>query len=297
MDLERLSEFITLAEAGSIKSAAAELGLAPNVLSTRLKSFENSLGTTLIERNAHTFRLTDSGRILIKDARDILDSYGRAITSLSEIRGTSFKRLKIMLCAQTMPMDLGIYLDIYCREHSELFLGLYDENSCRIRSGLQSGAADIVFAIGRENDFEDIEGRIVLSSYPKMRVHIPNDHRLAGRRSIRFSELSGETFILYPNMTETHTRDLQYSMLEQAGIRFDIYQEDYSPFFYDLLVPIGCGVRPWNWTERQAPNSSLVTISDEGYETYMYMLFDPSGTNGTVGHFINSFLKFREERR
>lgn len=212
MDLDRLSEFLVIAEEGSFKRAAARLGVAPNVLSTRFRGFEQSLGAELFERDAHHFVLTESGQSLLKHAKGLLDSYDKIRVSMQSIQGASFRSLRLMLCAQMMAAELGSFLDRYCRAYPTLFLGLYDENTCRIREGLQSGEIDVVFAIGRENDFTDLSGRVVLTDYPKMKVHVPNDHHLAKTHSVSFSELTGETFILYPRMRESFTRDLQLSM-------------------------------------------------------------------------------------
>ena len=129
MDFNRLSEFLVLASAGSVKSAAEKLGIPSNVLSTRLRGFEHSLGTVLIRRNAHCFELTESGEKLLAEAPRLLADYEGMLTSLQNVQGTDFKSLRLQLCAQTMPPELGPFLDVYCRQYPSLFLDLYDENS------------------------------------------------------------------------------------------------------------------------------------------------------------------------
>lgn len=297
MDFNRLEEFLVIAEEKSFKKAAARLKIAPNVLSTRFRSFENSLGTELFVRNSHIFELTESGRILLNSANSLLDSYHAVCTSMKGIQGTSYRSLRIMLCAQTMAAELGPFLDLYSRKYPKLFLGLYDENHCRIIDGLKAGQVDIVFTVGRKEDFSEVSGRLVLGEFPRMKVHVANDHPLAKKSRICFQDLSGETFILYPKMKDTFIRDLQFSMLEQSGIEYQIYNEDYSPFFYDLLVPIAKGIRLWNWNDRLAPNSSLLSIDDNGYEACMYLLFNDKTENETALHFIRNYLQFRKERR
>ena len=297
MDLERLSEFVVLTEEGSFKQAAKRLQMAPNVLSTRFAAFERSLGMKLIERDAHHFELTEAGRRLSQEARVILGSYEQTMASMRSLHGASFTSLRLQLCAQTMPMELGPYLDISCRRHPTLFLDLYDENSCEIREGLRSGQVDISFAVGREGDFEDISGRVRLDVYPRMKVHLPADHRLARQPSLCFEDLSNETFILYPDMKETWTRRLQLSILEQAQIPYHIYEENCSPFFSELLVPIGKGIRLWNWSERTAPNSVLLPLRDSGYETCLFMLYNRETDNPTTLTFAERFIRFREERK
>lgn len=297
MDLERLSEFVVLTEEGSFKQAAIRLQIPSNVLSTRFAAFERSMGAKLIERSAHRFELTEAGGRLYQDARSILGSYEQTLLSMRNLREASFRSLRLQLCAQTMASELGPFLDIYCRRHPSLFLDLYDENSCEIREGLRSGMVDISFAVGREQDFQDFSGRVVLNRFSRMKVHLPADHPLAKRSNLTFADLRDETFILYPGMKETWTRQLQLSMLEQSGIPFRVYEENCSPFFFDLLVPIGKGIRLWNWTDRTAPNSVLLTLDDDGYETCMYMLYDEQTENPTTKHFVERFLHFRKERR
>ena len=266
MDLDRLSEFLVIVCRGSVKIAANELGIAPNVLSTRLKAFERSLGVDLIRRNAHTFELTEAGYSLLKDADGLMEQYERMVSSVQAIIESADKYL-------------------------------YDENAAKIREGLQSGAIDLAFALGREGDFSDVSGRILLNVFPKMKVHVPNDHPLAKRTGIRFQELSGETFILYPNMLEPCTRELQRSMLERSGISYQIYEGNTAPVYFDLLVPISKGIRLWNWNDRLAPNTSLLTIEDDGYETQLFLLYNPESENQTAKEFMEQYLKFREERR
>ena len=297
MDTERLREFRTIVEAGSFRNAAEELGIAPSVLSTRFRSFENSLGLNLIDRNAHLFELTSAGKILYRKSDELLRSYNGILTGMSNIHNTAFRSLKLQLCAQTMPMELGPFLDRYCREYPNLFLGLYDENTCRIYEGIRSGEIDIAFAVGRKDDFADFAGREVITEFPRLKVHVAEDHRLASKSEVWFRELSGETFILYPNMLESFTRDLHKSLLDQSGIDYTLYDESHSPYFYDLLVPVGKGISLWSWNLRSAPNTTLLTIRDPGYETYMYMLYNPGSSNPAVRNFTEGFLEFRKGRQ
>lgn len=297
MDLNRLQDFMIVAEERSFKKAAARLGIAPNVLSTRMRSFENSLNTQLIRRTKDGIELTNSGKALLPNIDMLLKSYSHVTDSLDDLKNHTFQSLHLQFCSHLVASELGPFLDIFCRRHPQMILNIYDENACYIRGGLKSGKVDISFVICRKHDFEDIPGRIPLSYFPTMYVHLPVDHPLANEKSVRFSELSGETFILYPIMLESWTRNLQISILNQSGIDYQIYEESSSPFFFDLLVPIGKGIRLWNWREEITPNTALLPISDKGYDTYLYMLYDTDTTNPAVIPFINGFLEYRSNRK
>ncbi|MDE7333585.1 MAG: LysR family transcriptional regulator [Lachnospiraceae bacterium] len=297
MDLGKLQEFLIVAEEKSFKKAAERLNVAPNVLSTRMHIFEDSLNTQLIRRVKNGLELTDAGKALLPNAETLLKSYTHTIDSLNELKEHIFQSLCLQFCSHMMASELGPYLDIFCRRHPQLILNIYDENTCQIRGGLFSGKVDVSFVICRKNDFEDISGRVPLSFFPNMYVHLPSDHTLANEKKLCFSDLSGETFILYPHMTDSWVRDLQLSILDQSGIDYQIYEESCSPLFQDLLVPIGKGIRLWNWREKTAPNSVLIPIEDKGYDTWLYMLYNTKTTNPAVVPFINGFLEFRSNKK
>lgn len=297
MDLNRLQEFMIVAEEKSFKRAAARLGVPANVLSTRIHSFEKSLNAQLIIRIKNGIKLTETGKALLPNIESLLKSYRHTTESLDDLKNHTFQSLNLQFCAHMIASELGPYLDMFCRKHPQLILNIYDENTCLIQGGLKAGKVDICFVICRKNDFQDIPGRILLSYFSNMYVYLPVDHPLAKEKRVHFSDLSGETFILYPNMMESWTRDLQLSILNQAGIDYQIYEESSSPFFFELLVPIGKGIRLWNWREEPAPNTVLIPIVDKGYDTYLYMLYDTQTTNPTVVPFINGFLEHRSNRK
>lgn len=296
MDIDRLKEFLVICEAGSFKNAADLLGISPSVLSTRFNVFENSLGTKLLNRNNHAIIPTESGKILLSNAPDIVSSWETIKSNMKMSQGTVVNTLTIQLCAQTMPSELGPFMDKYCRSHPGLFLDLYDENTCTIRDGLFTRQTDIVFVPGRKDDFLDIKGREIISHYDHLSVHLPFDHRYSACSSINFADLSGETFILYPHMIEDHIRNLQLQLLDQSGITYNLYNNRCSPVYYDLLVPIGMGIEFWNWSDMTTPNTVKVTIKDPGYDTYCYMLYNPDNPNPIVKEFIQLFLAYRKDR-
>lgn len=297
MDLKRLQEFVIVSEEGSFKKAADRLGIAPNVLSTRMHMFEKSLNTQLLKRVRNSLELTEAGKALLPNAEMLLKSYTHATDSLNDLKDHVFQSLHLQFCSHMMASELGPYLDIFCRRHPQLILDIYDENTCQIRGGLKTGKVDISFVICRKCDFEDISGRVALSYYPNMYIHLPVDHALANEKKVCFSDLSGETFILYHKMADPWIRNLQISILEQAKIDYQVYTESCSPLFQDLLVPIGKGIRLWNWREDIAPNTVLIPIIDKGYDTYLYMLYDTNTTNPAVIPFINGFLQFRSKKK
>lgn len=89
--LQQIREFVQIADTGSISAAAKILGMAQPTLSRHLAALEAQIGAPLIRRDTHTMSLTEAGRILLADARELLtlaDRMGRKLsTDRNALRG------------------------------------------------------------------------------------------------------------------------------------------------------------------------------------------------------------------
>ncbi|NLT69251.1 MAG: LysR family transcriptional regulator, partial [Verrucomicrobiaceae bacterium] len=71
-DLRLLRAFVHVAESGSISAAARVLGLTQPTLSRRIQALERSVNAPLIRRDTHSMSLTETGRVLLTEARMLL---------------------------------------------------------------------------------------------------------------------------------------------------------------------------------------------------------------------------------
>ncbi len=71
LDWNHLRAFLATAECGSLSGAARRLGLTQPTLSRQIAAFEASLDLLLFERSARNLMLTEAGRALLLDAKDM----------------------------------------------------------------------------------------------------------------------------------------------------------------------------------------------------------------------------------
>lgn len=85
-DLRLLRAFVRIVESGSISSAARVLNVSQPTLSRQLRQLETTVGVPLIRRDTHTMSLTQAGRTLLHDARNLLGLAESAAERLHEDR-------------------------------------------------------------------------------------------------------------------------------------------------------------------------------------------------------------------
>lgn len=72
VDLRLLRLFATVAEAGGFTAAEAELQVGLSTISKQLKALETRLGVSLCRRGRSGFALTDQGRLVLTEVRQLL---------------------------------------------------------------------------------------------------------------------------------------------------------------------------------------------------------------------------------
>ncbi len=102
MNLIELQTFVLVASCGTMKDAAARLGVPTSTVSRRVARLEDALGVELLRRAHRSFALTDQGHQLFVRSAPLLDELDSVATALSE-RDTEPRGLLRI----TAPQDLG----------------------------------------------------------------------------------------------------------------------------------------------------------------------------------------------
>ena len=117
MDLKQLRYFAAVGEELSFVRAAARLHMSQPPLSQRIHELERELGCLLLDRSVRPMRLTEAGRILLSEAREILE---RADRAQARTRSAAGQRV----------LTIGVV--------SEAVAGLVAGLSCQLRDALQT---------------------------------------------------------------------------------------------------------------------------------------------------------------
>ena len=75
--LDQLRVLVAIAETGSFSAAGRRLQRAQSAISQAVATLEEMQGVLLFDRSGHRPRLTETGRILVAQARNVIESAGR----------------------------------------------------------------------------------------------------------------------------------------------------------------------------------------------------------------------------
>lgn len=97
MKLNQLRDFLAVAEQGSVRAAARELGLAQPAVTRNIHELERELGVALFERQARGVVLTNLGMAFQRRAKSVDNELMLAREEIDQLRGLSHGSVRIAL--------------------------------------------------------------------------------------------------------------------------------------------------------------------------------------------------------
>lgn len=195
-----LDAFIKTAESGSFTKASSSLFLSPTAIMKQVNALEDHLGLRLLERTPSGVALTDAGRSLYNDAKFIISYSEAAIERAREVSSAQ----KVFRVGTSILNPAKPFVDLYYRlagAFSDYKLSLipFEDDHEGIVSEVEKLGAKFDFLVGicDSRTWLSHADFIQLGRYRKM-VSVPRGHRLADRKRISVSDLSGETLMMVP---------------------------------------------------------------------------------------------------
>jgi DNA-binding transcriptional LysR family regulator len=150
MELHHLHTFVTVAAAGSITGAAAQLHTTPSGVSMNLKALEDELGVRLFVRTARGVTLTEAGERLRVQAQQTLTSAQALTDQARALRGKTLPQARVGLNASSTFLRAAAL--IASAHEIGLDLHIVSGNSRQVLDGLRGETLDLGFVFGAVQD-------------------------------------------------------------------------------------------------------------------------------------------------
>ena len=102
MTITQVLYFLEVVKQGNLSRAAESLFLSQPALSLQMKRLEEELGCQLFRRDPQGMSLTDAGRVFLREAEELADSWARFQEGIRPMAGAADRRLHIGVGARAV---------------------------------------------------------------------------------------------------------------------------------------------------------------------------------------------------
>ncbi|GAA4653274.1 LysR family transcriptional regulator [Anaerocolumna aminovalerica] len=195
MDIKQLKYFLTIAEEGQITSAAKKLNMAQPPLSQQLKLLEEELGVKLVERGSRHLKLTDTGKILMNRARQILELTNSAVKEVKDFSKGLQGTLSIGTVSSSGATLLNESVLEFHKEYSGIEFEIYEGNTFTLIDLLNKGIIEVGIV---RTPFNALNFECKYAKTEPMIAAIPREYYWEpAKYSISVSALKNKPLIIY----------------------------------------------------------------------------------------------------
>ena len=155
MTLDQLQVFIAVAEREHITRAASALGLAPPSVSAAVASLEREFGTKLFHRVGRGIAATEGGRLLLEQARALVNHADAVKLAMREFAGLARGRLAIKASQTIASHFLPPRLVDFHQAYPGVALVVSIGNSTQVVEAIIRGNIELGFIEGPEEELQD----------------------------------------------------------------------------------------------------------------------------------------------
>jgi DNA-binding transcriptional LysR family regulator len=242
IELRRLRYLVAVAEEGHITRAAERLGIQQPPLTRQIRSLEEELGVTLFERLPRGVQLTEAGRAVVEEARDVLARAERIHeTAQRAARGEQGRLAVGYTSSSAFHPFVTQQIRTFREARPGVLLGLVEDGTPELVQGLRDERLDAAFVRSTSNDISGLTLDLLLEE--KMAAAVPAGHPLSRHQGkVALADLAEETFVFYRRPSGPGLYDAIMAACLAAGFSPNIGQEASRMASSLSLVASGLGV-------------------------------------------------------
>jgi len=260
MNFDYLEGFLEVAKVRNFSRAASILYRTQPTLSQQIQRLEREFGGKLFDRDFKAVRLTQAGNTLRRYAEEMLALRTEALDAIGQIKENPRGNLRIgtndATCLYVLPNALASFRRLY----PQVQVNIYRNFSHKIVEKIQEGMLDVgIVSLPRT-----VKGLEVIPIFSaELKVLLPSDHPLAGRKEITAEEISFYPLLL-PKMGRT--RKMIEDLLRPYKKALQISMELASVEIIKKYVAAGIGISllPEAFAQTEVAAGTLKLVSVQG---------------------------------
>jgi DNA-binding transcriptional LysR family regulator len=237
MQIENLQIFCDLVESKSFSRAGEKNFVSQSAVSQQVSQFEMEFKCQLLDRKKRPFELTEAGKVFYKACREILTTFQRFKSDLSQMSSESRVSIKISAIFSIGMHILQEFVRQFMSKYPTSNVELDFANSDKIYKDVLAGQIDIgIVAVPKKDRhfdvFDFVDDELVLVCSKK--------HPLADEADIDIHRLQMERFITFGK--DVPTGQLIDSILQKYGVVVNTVMEFDNTETIKRAVEINSGI-------------------------------------------------------
>ena len=193
MTITQLKYTIAIAEHKNFTKAAESCFVTQPTLSTQIQKLEDELNVIIFDRGKKPIELTDVGRKIVFQARNIVNEAERIQDIVDQQKGFIGGEFRLGIIPTIMPTLLPMFLKNFIKKYPKVKLKIEELTTEEVLARINDGHLDAaIAATPLEN--ETIKERVLY--YEPFVAYIPENHRLKNKKTIEISDLDIEDMLL-----------------------------------------------------------------------------------------------------
>lgn len=239
MELRHLRYFVCVAEEKNIGRAALRLHISQPPLTRQIQQLEDQLGVQLFRRTNRGVELTDAGRVMYDDARNILGMTERAMERSSKAAQGLLGRVDVAIFGSGIFGAIPRLMRVFRETHPEVSIFLHNMVKDEQIDALRHRRITLAF----NRLMRPVEGLVseTLLTEPLF-VAMPSDSPLSARTAVSLQELDAVPLVLFPTGARPSFIDVVHDMCRACGFTPTVAQEVGDVVHAVALVATGFGV-------------------------------------------------------
>lgn len=239
MDLRHLKSFLTVAEELNIGRAALRLHISQPPLTRQIQQLEEELGAILLIRTNRGVELTEAGRLLVEEARNILSLTEQAAERTHKAGQGRLGRIDVGMFGSGIFGVLPKILLAFREANPEVNIVLHNINKREQIDALRQHRLTVGFN-RLLPDEPDIAVELIVKE--KVFLAINRKEPLSKRKEIPWAELGHYPLVLFPSGSRPSFIDWVLDLCRADGIKPWVAQEVGDAVNGVALVASGFGI-------------------------------------------------------
>ncbi|MFO1313031.1 MAG: LysR family transcriptional regulator [Burkholderiales bacterium] len=198
IDFDGIQAFVLVAELGGFSRAADRLHLTQTALTRRIQKLEAYLAVRLLDRTTRSVSLTAVGRDFLPQARRLVDETTSAVDRLKDMSKLGKGNVTVASIPTMAHHTLPGVIRAYAKAHPGNRIRIVESNAAGVSRAVLQDEAELGITIQLERHADLVEEAAMREPFMFFCL---DEHPLAHRRSVAWSDLAGSDLVLVSGMS------------------------------------------------------------------------------------------------